>query len=130
TRIMTITRIRLKMEASAVRSIAKWDPAAMANAMTIARTSYLLKSGILTEESIGSALAKRPHLQFEFREGSLSPGEEEMLRIMELKEQEIAMKLRAEMAQDRKSTRLNSSHVKISYAVICLKKKSNNQQIF
>src|SRR5690606_40766007 len=28
-------------------------------------------------------------------------------------------------AQDRKSTRLNSSHVKISYAVFCLKKKKN-----
>src|SRR5690606_41632842 len=27
--------------------------------------------------------------------------------------------------KDRKSTRLNSSHVKISYAVFCLKKKSN-----
>src|SRR5690606_40577865 len=27
---------------------------------------------------------------------------------------------------DRKSTRLNSSHVKISYAVFCLKKKKNN----
>src|SRR5690606_41901660 len=27
---------------------------------------------------------------------------------------------------DRKSTRLNSSHVKISYAVFCLKKKSSN----
>src|SRR5690606_40085626 len=27
---------------------------------------------------------------------------------------------------DRKSTRLNSSHVKISYAVFCLKKKTNN----
>src|SRR5690606_40296618 len=27
---------------------------------------------------------------------------------------------------DRKSTRLNSSHVKISYAVFCLKKKINN----
>src|SRR5690606_38104142 len=27
--------------------------------------------------------------------------------------------------QDRKSTRLNSSHVKISYAVFCLKKKSS-----
>src|SRR5690606_39481460 len=26
--------------------------------------------------------------------------------------------------EDRKSTRLNSSHVKISYAVFCLKKKS------
>src|SRR5690606_41160925 len=27
------------------------------------------------------------------------------------------------IVQDRKSTRLNSSHVKISYAVFCLKKK-------
>src|SRR5690606_40119761 len=27
------------------------------------------------------------------------------------------------VGQDRKSTRLNSSHVKISYAVFCLKKK-------
>src|SRR5690554_7781508 len=27
--------------------------------------------------------------------------------------------------QDRKSTRLNSSHVRISYAVFCLKKKIN-----
>src|SRR3712207_6870118 len=27
--------------------------------------------------------------------------------------------------QDRKSTRLNSSHANISYAVFCLKKKSN-----
>src|SRR5436309_11741806 len=27
---------------------------------------------------------------------------------------------------DRKSTRLNSSHVKISYAVFCLKKKKSN----
>src|SRR5690606_41499583 len=30
---------------------------------------------------------------------------------------------RANTDQDRKSTRLNSSHVKISYAVFCLKKK-------
>src|SRR3712207_7858444 len=29
-------------------------------------------------------------------------------------------------AQDRKSTRLNSSHANISYAVFCLKKKKNN----
>src|SRR5690625_6485853 len=29
--------------------------------------------------------------------------------------------------QDRKSTRLNSSHVAISYAVFCLKKKKNKQ---
>src|SRR5437660_9152885 len=29
------------------------------------------------------------------------------------------------VGQDRKSTRLNSSHVAISYAVFCLKKKKN-----
>src|SRR5690606_9797797 len=32
---------------------------------------------------------------------------------------------RRHVARDRKSTRLNSSHVKISYAVFCLKKKRN-----
>src|SRR5438067_5091153 len=31
--------------------------------------------------------------------------------------------------KDRKSTRLNSSHVSISYAVFCLKKKKNNIQV-
>src|SRR5438067_10506749 len=30
--------------------------------------------------------------------------------------------------QERKSTRLNSSHVSISYAVFCLKKKSNQNR--
>src|SRR5690554_5263370 len=30
-----------------------------------------------------------------------------------------------ESVSDRKSTRLNSSHVRISYAVFCLKKKTN-----
>src|SRR5690606_8456876 len=33
-----------------------------------------------------------------------------------------------EAGLDRKSTRLNSSHVKISYAVFCLKKKINTKQ--
>src|SRR5690606_41985465 len=31
----------------------------------------------------------------------------------------------ASLQRDRKSTRLNSSHVKISYAVFCLKKKTS-----
>src|SRR5690606_40788061 len=34
----------------------------------------------------------------------------------------------ADGRQDRKSTRLNSSHVKISYAVFCLKKEKDNQR--
>src|SRR2546430_12680610 len=33
-----------------------------------------------------------------------------------------------ENAADRKSTRLNSSHSQISYAVLCLKKKHNDKQ--
>src|SRR5690625_5762155 len=33
------------------------------------------------------------------------------------------VKRRQELFEDRKSTRLNSSHVAISYAVFCLKKK-------
>src|SRR5690606_41608664 len=32
----------------------------------------------------------------------------------------------AKLVEDRKSTRLNSCHVKISYAVFCLKKKKSN----
>src|SRR5690348_17534555 len=33
------------------------------------------------------------------------------------------------VAIDRKSTRLNSSHPSISYAVFCLKKKKNNKKL-
>src|SRR5207249_11996994 len=36
---------------------------------------------------------------------------------------EVGSMLFASGSQDRKSTRLNSSHVSISYAVFCLKKK-------
>src|SRR5437868_12798542 len=36
----------------------------------------------------------------------------------------IEIERRRVVDQDRKSTRLNSSHVSISYAVFCLKKKS------
>src|SRR5215813_2725781 len=31
--------------------------------------------------------------------------------------------------RDRKSTRLNSSHVRISYAVFCLKKKTHHERL-
>src|SRR2546430_12293119 len=33
-------------------------------------------------------------------------------------------------ARDRKSTRLNSSHSQISYAVFCLKKKNSNRPVY
>src|SRR5947209_10138583 len=36
--------------------------------------------------------------------------------------------VRGQMTGDRKSTRLNSSHANISYAVFCLKKKNNKSR--
>src|SRR5256885_10940552 len=36
----------------------------------------------------------------------------------------VGAELNVELAEDRKSTRLNSSHLVISYAVFCLKQKS------
>src|SRR5690606_39810266 len=50
---------------------------------------------------------------------------EAMLEDTKAQQEILAATIRsAEMATlDRKSTRLNSSHVKISYAVFCLKKK-------
>src|SRR6516225_1365402 len=39
-----------------------------------------------------------------------------------------AIMAKASMTRDRKSTRLNSSHMSISYAVFCLKKKKRQVQ--
>src|SRR5688572_32373700 len=40
---------------------------------------------------------------------------------------EVLDQLRRDFVGDRKSTRLNSSHSQISYAVFCLKKKKNKK---
>src|SRR2546427_6571568 len=44
---------------------------------------------------------------------------------------QITQRLRelAQLEVDRKSTRLNSSHSQISYAVFCLKKKKKNRRV-
>src|SRR5690625_6083299 len=39
-------------------------------------------------------------------------------------EHDYLVRVRHRLLEDRKSTRLNSSHVAISYAVFCLKKKN------
>src|SRR5260221_7640743 len=43
------------------------------------------------------------------------------------REAERAVGAEARRSEDRKSTRLNSSHTVISYAVFCLKKKKNTE---
>src|SRR2546430_4119165 len=44
-----------------------------------------------------------------------------------LRAEKIPLVARIISARDRKSTRLNSSHSQISYAVFCLKKKKNHE---
>src|SRR5690349_23700423 len=50
-----------------------------------------------------------------------------MVRELSLGER-MKMELISALIQDRKSTRLNSSHVEISYAVFCLKKKKKERK--
>src|SRR3989475_5936650 len=47
------------------------------------------------------------------------------LAAVDLRHEHLAV-LAHDLAEDRKSTRLNSSHSQISYAVFCLKKKKKN----
>src|SRR3712207_6870295 len=47
--------------------------------------------------------------------------------ILYLNERECSIQRRNQKVIDRKSTRLNSSHANISYAVFCLKKKTMKQ---
>src|SRR5690349_23426558 len=50
-------------------------------------------------------------------------------KILHADERRLALELEA-FEKDRKSTRLNSSHVEISYAVFCLKKKKSTHTEF
>src|SRR5690606_41593233 len=82
------------------------------------------RSSDLTEES-GIGRHSAPALE---RAKGLSPIAASVVGALdELPDDQRAVFLLKEVAhlplRDRKSTRLNSSHVKISYAVFCLKKK-------
>src|SRR2546422_8402948 len=46
-----------------------------------------------------------------------------------LSEDDRYVEILAKLAEDRKSTRLNSSHGYISYAVFCLKKKKKKRRV-
>src|SRR5690606_41290535 len=54
-------------------------------------------------------------------------GVEPLPSVAELEEHVLEQEEQGAMEVDRKSTRLNSSHVKISYAVFCLKKKKKKK---
>src|SRR5437773_4494819 len=57
-----------------------------------------------------------------------NPGELDIIATFLLQHQEnIPLLVNLQGRRDRKSTRLNSSHITISYAVFCLKKKKKQQ---
>src|SRR2546430_12717847 len=60
------------------------------------------------------------------RDGARQPADR--FHLLGLLQRPLARELRGRVVrcQDRKSTRLNSSHSQISYAVFCLKKKHRN----
>src|SRR3712207_7591652 len=78
----------------------------------------------------------RSHLPVELGQGSVDqPGEHRVQRALgaqgavgELCGERGVPGVQVGALADRKSTRLNSSHANISYAVFCLKKKNNKSQ--
>src|SRR5690606_40651696 len=61
---------------------------------------------------------------FPFIGVTISGGHTQILQVNSFFDMEVL----GETTEDRKSTRLNSSHVKISYAVFCLKKKKEQKR--
>src|SRR5690606_19905007 len=69
----------------------------------------------------GNSVATRWHSSLQIADQVLDTWKSPMWWAMKLARGE-------KIVRDRKSTRLNSSHVKISYAVFCLKKKNITKQ--
>src|SRR5690349_23736435 len=55
-------------------------------------------------------------------------GDPPVLDVRDQKSRRVRAHVDDRHTQDRKSTRLNSSHVEISYAVFCLKKKKEKKE--
>src|SRR3712207_7454517 len=63
------------------------------------------------------------------RERELEPEEHDRRRLVRPPSLEAIETVNAVLGVDRKSTRLNSSHANISYAVFCLKKKTHQSVV-
>src|SRR5699024_12221016 len=91
------------------------------NTLTIQQLMREAKNDATLMKQIDTFITKKNNMQANYQDaltyiGRLYMNEEDIYR------NSIYQKL---MEGDRKSTRLNSSHVSISYAVFCLKKKIN-----
>src|SRR5690606_326886 len=126
------------------RAIEKWDEyrSGIADALAGKARTYF----ILGEEAMASAsrkdrasqhfLAARPWLEAALKFNPDHSEARKMLATVDANasaaeaanKEAIAKAVWPNDVRDRKSTRLNSSHVKISYAVFCLKKKKSTER--
>src|SRR5437667_2488698 len=84
----------------------------------------LFRSGEL-DHFLKDRLAVKGYLRYMDDFISFSDDKETLNHLLKLIEQFVQERLKLE---DRKSTRLNSSHITISYAVFCLKKKKKKKK--
>src|SRR5699024_7189714 len=78
-------------------------------------------------EQISELITKPPENAILDKEGNIESGKTGLTLDKRAFEELIGDAVVNQVQQDRKSTRLNSSHVSISYAVFCLKKKRKKQ---
>src|SRR5215217_8736562 len=92
----------------------RFDHGGVAGACPVGRVAELLQEDLadLAVQQIVEEARRKLH-----------PGEEDLALCVSLHESG------RQLGEDRKSTRLNSSHANISYAVFCLKKKKKKNKL-
>src|SRR5207249_9269039 len=116
------------VEIGDVEAVARRKPAALSGGqqqrVALARALVVEPRVLLLDEPLSNLDAKvRQRLRVEIRRLQRRVG---ITTVYVTHDQEEALAIADRVVLiDRKSTRLNSSHVSISYAVFCLKKKKN-----
>src|SRR3989442_1441763 len=102
----------------------KSTPAVSAAVVAVAGALYKAMKTLL--EFNDEYLSKRQFKRHSFLRGEAEQ-HRELTAFIEAARHEAVFRSTFGRPADRKSTRLNSSHVRISYAVFCLKKKKKNK---
>src|SRR2546426_2917389 len=85
------------------------------------RSTLFPYTTLFRSAAVGAGVARRLRVLGDRLLAALDAGDPKVLQTLQL------AALALPVPEDRKSTRLNSSHLVISYAVFCLKKKNNGR---
>src|SRR5258707_9405689 len=111
---------------------AKLNERELCEQLGVSRTPLREAIKLLAAEGLADLLPNRGAIAVKLSEADVMHAFEVLAGIEglsgELAAQRITDQEFAEIRADRKSTRLNSSHANISYAVFCLKKKKNGKR--